>query len=186
MGSKFVALATLAVGAIYASGYAVSGESPRAAETTSGSVAASNASSNPSPGSNHAASNVSSGANHTASGDASAAGSHGTTNGASKPSSHVDTAQRYLDGTYQGSASNRIGTVAVAVTIHSGKIAEVQITQCDTHYPEYDIDPVLPQYVVQHQSTQIPVVSGATLSTEDFYYAVLQALNQAKNPNYKG
>jgi uncharacterized protein with FMN-binding domain len=74
----------------------------------------------------------------------------------------------------------------VAVSVKSGKIANVQITACYTHYPESYIDPVLPDYVVTHQTTQIPVVSGATLSTEDFYYALVQALSQAQNPNYKG
>lgn len=76
--------------------------------------------------------------------------------------------------------------VSVAVSIKNGKIGNVHITACDTHYPQSYIDPVLPDYVVQHQTTQIPVISGATLSTADFYYAVVQALQQAQNPHYKG
>lgn len=93
--------------------------------------------------------------------------------------------QQYLDGTYTGSGSTRIGTVAVAVKISGGKIARVEITACDTHYPESYINPVLPDYVVAHQTTRIPIVSGATLSTADFYYAVTQALAQAANPHYQ-
>lgn len=94
-------------------------------------------------------------------------------------------AKPYIDGTYSGSARNRIGLIAVSVAIKAGKITGVQVTACYTHYPEAYIDPVLPKFVVGHQSAQVPIVSGATLSTQDFQGAVLQALTKAKNPNYK-
>lgn len=158
MSPKFVVLCSLAVGAIYTSGYSI---------TANGSTAPSA----PPPQQSQAAP-----ANNSA-----ASGSNSSS--AAKP---TKPAQQYLDGNYTGSASNRIGMVSVAVTISQGKIANVQITACDTHYPEGYIDPVLPDYVVSHQTTNIPVVSGATLSTEDFYYGVVQALSQAQNPNYKG
>lgn len=94
--------------------------------------------------------------------------------------------QKYIDGTYSGSGSNRIGMVSVAVTIHNGKISDVQITQCYTHYSESYINPVLPQEVMSTQNPSVGNISGATLSTQDFETAVYQALSQAQNPNYKG
>ena len=86
----------------------------------------------------------------------------------------------YLDGTYYGQGYNRIGSVTVAVTIKNDKIASAQITQCATHYPQYYIDPVLPDQVVARQSANVDIVSGATMSTEDFAVAVQQALDNAK------
>ncbi|MED1204603.1 FMN-binding protein [Heyndrickxia acidicola] len=85
----------------------------------------------------------------------------------------------YKNGTYTGSASNRIGSVTVAVTIKQDKITNVAITNCDTHYSEARIDG-LPQQVVARQSENVDIVSGATLSSEDFQTAVEQALQSAK------
>lgn len=97
----------------------------------------------------------------------------------------MNTTSKYLNGTYSGAAANRIGEVQVAVTIENDKITNVQITGCYTHYDPKYIAP-LPQYVLAHQVIQGPIVSGATLSSEDFYGAVQQAVSKAQNPNYKG
>ncbi|MFD3449667.1 FMN-binding protein [Microbacteriaceae bacterium 4G12] len=88
----------------------------------------------------------------------------------------------YKDGTYYGQGRNRIGAVAVAVTIQKDKITSVQITDCTTSYPQSYIDE-LPQQVVDRQSADVDVVSGATRSTQDFQNAVEQALLQAKQAN---
>lgn len=85
---------------------------------------------------------------------------------------------KYLDGTYTGSGTNRIGTVQVAVTIKNDQITDVQITACNTHYPESYIRD-LPQQVLSRQNSAVDVVSGATKSTQDFKVAVDQALSQA-------
>ncbi|WP_010631600.1 FMN-binding protein [Sporolactobacillus vineae] len=85
----------------------------------------------------------------------------------------------YKDGTYSGQGMNRIGAVAVSVTIKQGKIASVQITDCTTSYPEIKIDQ-LPAQVVSRQNANVDNVSGATESTSDFVTAVAQALTQAK------
>lgn len=88
----------------------------------------------------------------------------------------------YKDGTYYGQGANRIGSVAVAVTIQKDKITSVQITDCTTSYSQSYIDD-LPQQVVDRQSADVDVVSGATRSTEDFQEAVQNALLQAKQAN---
>ncbi|MBL0385259.1 FMN-binding protein [Tumebacillus sp. ITR2] len=85
----------------------------------------------------------------------------------------------YKDGTYTGMGSNRIGSVEVAVTIQGGKIAAVEITNCDTHYPQSRIDG-LPAQAVERQSSKVDTVSGATKSTDDFRNAMNQALAQAQ------
>ncbi len=207
MSPKFVVLSALAVGAIYATGYSVSatGSTALAASGSTTSNVSGGNSGQASSGSAAAQANGSSQtgsqsgtqttASHASGNNATntstnskkkSGGSSKKSGGSSSQSKTANTTQQYLDGTYSGSAANQIGAIAVNVTIQGGKIANVQITACYTHYPESYIDPVLPDYVVAHQTTQIPVVSGATLSTEDFYYAVVQALQSAQNPNYKG
>jgi uncharacterized protein with FMN-binding domain len=89
----------------------------------------------------------------------------------------------YKDGTYYGQGTNRIGSVAVAVTIQKDKITSVQITDCTTSYSQSYIDD-LPQQVLDRQSSDVDVVSGATRSTEDFQEAVQIALLQAKQANF--
>ncbi|WP_040950256.1 FMN-binding protein [Gorillibacterium massiliense] len=86
---------------------------------------------------------------------------------------------KYKDGTYNGSGTNRFGTVEVSVTIKSGKISAVEITNCATRYPEWVIDS-LPTEVIAKQSPEVDTVSGATRSSEDFINAVNDALSQAE------
>jgi uncharacterized protein with FMN-binding domain len=83
--------------------------------------------------------------------------------------------QKYHDGTFTGSGTNRFGTVEVAVTIKKGKIAAVDITSSRTRYPQRYINP-LPQEVLDAQDDNIDTISGATRSSEDFIEAVHQAL----------
>jgi uncharacterized protein with FMN-binding domain len=87
-------------------------------------------------------------------------------------------AGHYKDGKYTGSGTNRIGTVEVAVTLKSDKIVKVEITNCDTHYPERLIE-ALPAQVVERQSEAVDFVSRATLSSRDFQNAVREALDKA-------
>lgn len=166
IGRKFVALCSVAVGTIYAAGYVITGAAPIAQAGTS--VAQQVA-----VGHRQAHTGT------TGSGTGSKASS--TTKSGTAPAIH-----KYLDGTYQGSGSNRIGTVAVAVTIQQGKIVKAQISACDTHYPEAYINPVLPQQVISTQCSNVSLISGATLSSEDFQNAVDMALSQAQNPKYTG
>ncbi|WAH37609.1 FMN-binding protein [Alicyclobacillus dauci] len=168
MGNTLVALCSVALGAIYTTGYVV---------TKSPDVSAMAPPSGNGPAtSQHTES-------HTTSKPSTPSTS--TTNSTTAPAKPKTTSnQKWLDGTYQGSGSNRIGTVYVAVTIQGGKISKVDITECDTHYPQSYIDPVLPQEVVQRQSPNVDIVSGATLSTYNFAYAVQEALTKAQNPNY--
>lgn len=232
MGNKLVALCTVALGAVYATGYVVT-NTPQVlgANALKGNTTATSQPSNHSEGQgSHASGNTTetsnspnsnssnageagsdaSGSSNTStgqkssstskaatisssrsSGGASSAAQNSNDNATTSASSNGTTSksrtsnQKYLDGTYHGSGTTRIGTVWVAVTIKSGKITNVQITQADTHYPTSYIDPVLPQEVIQRQSANVDLVSGATLSSDDFSTGVQKALQQAQNPNYK-
>jgi len=65
------------------------------------------------------------------------------------------------------------------VVIQGGRIANAMISQCLTRYSCSWIA-ALPPQVIGRQSPEVDYVSGATQSTNAFYYAVLVALNRAK------
>ncbi|MFD1675335.1 FMN-binding protein [Alicyclobacillus fodiniaquatilis] len=178
-GNGLVALCTLAVGAVYGAGYLMtSHQSTQSTQNlhTVDSHRISNVPAKTSTIANHSTNEPDSTSNSKKSGL--------TKQTSSNSSNSATSTNQYLDGTYTGSGSNDIGSVEVAVVIKNGKIADVQITSCDTHYPESFIDPQLPQEVVATQSPNVNVVSGATKSTEDFETAVYEALSQAQNPKY--
>jgi uncharacterized protein with FMN-binding domain len=85
----------------------------------------------------------------------------------------------WKDGTYFGWGTSRHGDIQAAVTIEEGRIVEARIAQCLTRYSCSWIS-ALPPQVVARQSPEVDYVSGATQSTNAFYYAVVQALAQAK------
>ncbi|MCF8564230.1 FMN-binding protein [Alicyclobacillus tolerans] len=190
MSNKLMILCTVAVGAIYSAGYAVTESSAQtlppsgtAAALTAGGQTGSNqspagSSSTPSkPSSSQSASNSTS---STTPPSSSNNASQNSSKGTSAAKTSQPTTPKYHDGTFQGSGTNPYGTVAVSLTVKQGKITSVQITQCTTHYPESVIDPVLPQEVIKAQTWRIYIVSGATASTYAFAEAVYNALQQAK------
>jgi uncharacterized protein with FMN-binding domain len=87
---------------------------------------------------------------------------------------------QYKDGTYTGWGTCRHGDIQARVVIQAGRIASATIAQCLTRYSCSWISPLPPQ-VVTRQSPETDYVSGATQSTNAFYYAVVEALTAAKN-----
>ena len=85
----------------------------------------------------------------------------------------------YADGTYTGTGTSRFGNVTVSITTSSGKITNVQITKVTTSFPVSRIAS-LPAQVVQNQTANVNVVTGATYSSQAFKQAVQQALAQAQ------
>jgi uncharacterized protein with FMN-binding domain len=83
------------------------------------------------------------------------------------------------DGTYTGWGTSRHGDIQATVQIQDGKIAFAAISECLTRYSCSWIA-ALPPQVLARQSADVDVVSGATESTNAFYYAVIEALNKAK------
>jgi len=86
---------------------------------------------------------------------------------------------QYRDGTYYGWGTSRHGDIQAAVVIESGRIASATIAQCLTRY-SCSVIARLPPQVAERQSPEVDYVSGATQSTNAFYYAVVEALGQAK------
>ena len=85
----------------------------------------------------------------------------------------------YKDGTYSGWGTSRHGDIEATVLIKSARIEAVIISQCLTQY-SCSLISELPIQVVLRQSPEVDFVSGATQSTNAFYYAVIAALKKAK------
>ena len=86
----------------------------------------------------------------------------------------------WRDGVYTGYGTSRHGDIEASVEIRGGRIVDAKITQCLTRYSCSWIDN-LPRQVVDRQSADVDYVSGATQSSNAFYYAVAEALNKAKS-----
>ena len=117
----------------------------------------------------------------TSTGDSSAGGP-----AAPPTSSDTNASVRYKDGTYTGSVADAYyGNVQVAATIAGGKITGVTFLQ----YPSDHSDsvminqqamPDLQQEAVQSQVASVPIISGATFTSEAFVQSLAAALNRAK------
>jgi uncharacterized protein with FMN-binding domain len=88
-------------------------------------------------------------------------------------------APKWKDGTYTGWGTCRHGDIQAQVVIEGGRITSATISQCLTRY-SCDVIGRLPPEVPQRQSAEVDYVSGATQSTNAFYYAVIEALGKAK------
>ena len=86
---------------------------------------------------------------------------------------------QYRDGTYLGWGSCRHGDIQATVVIEAGRIVSARISQCQTRYPCSWIDN-LPPEVANRQGPPVNYVSGATESSDAFWYAVVEALSKAK------
>lgn len=86
----------------------------------------------------------------------------------------------WRDGVYTGYGTSRHGDIEASVEIRGGRIVDAKITQCLTRYSCSWIDN-LPRQVIDRQSADVDYVSGATQSSNAFYYAIAEALNKAKS-----
>lgn len=87
----------------------------------------------------------------------------------------------YTDGTYTGSTDGFGGTLSVEVTVTDGAIANVVVTE---HSESDDIsDPAfeeVPAAIMENNSTDVDVASGATVSSNAIMRAVKDALEDAQ------
>ena len=83
------------------------------------------------------------------------------------------------DGVFYGWGTSRHGDIQASVEIKNGKIIGAYISQCRTQYSCSWVS-ALPGQVVQRQSAEVDYVSGATQSSNAFYYAVVEALKKAR------
>lgn len=86
----------------------------------------------------------------------------------------------YVDGTYEGQGEG-MHPLKVSVEVKDGKIASVTVTE--QQETEGVADPALeqiPAAIVENNSTDVDIVSGATLTSNGIIEAVNNALEQAK------
>jgi uncharacterized protein with FMN-binding domain len=98
---------------------------------------------------------------------------------AAAPVPAAPAAPKWKDGTYTGWGTSRHGDIQAQVVVEAGRIQAATIAQCLTRY-SCDVIGRLPPEVAQRQSAEVDYVSGATQSTNAFYYAVIDALSKAK------
>lgn len=107
----------------------------------------------------------------------------GTPGASASPS--PSTTAGYKDGSYTGQdAPNQYGDVQVKVIISGGKIVDVQALTLPTDRQRsaeisQQAGPLLHDEVVQAQSAQIDILSGATFTSESYAQSVQSALDQA-------
>jgi uncharacterized protein with FMN-binding domain len=88
-------------------------------------------------------------------------------------------------GTYTGPAvQTPYGPVQVAVAVEAGRIVDVKPLQMPTEHPQSlfiseRVAPLLREEVLQAQSAQINIVSGASFTSEGYAESLQQALSQA-------
>ena len=86
---------------------------------------------------------------------------------------------RLKDGIFFGWGTSRHGDIQAGIEIKNGRIVSAFINECLTQYSCSWIS-MLPPQVIARQSPEVDYVSGATQSTNAFYYAVADALKKAK------
>ena len=101
------------------------------------------------------------------------------TTAATGPVDSAMVARDLKDGVYTGWGTSRHGDIEARIEIRSGRIISASVSQCLTMYSVYWIA-ALPPQVVKRQSPEVDFVSGATESTNAFYYGVLEALKKAR------
>ena len=84
----------------------------------------------------------------------------------------------WKDGSFDGWGTCRHGDLQVTVKIEGGRIVAAPVTNCQTRYSCDIIDKVPPQ-VIKRQSADVDYVSGATQSTDAYYWALIVALGKA-------
>ncbi len=90
-----------------------------------------------------------------------------------------------LNGTFTGSDfPNRFGDVQVRVVISNGHITDVQAIQlpsdrAESAYISQQVGPWLRSEVLQAQSANIDIISGATYTSQSYVQSLESALQQA-------
>jgi len=111
------------------------------------------------------------------------AGTKGNSNSAktapktTAPSSTTNS--KYKDGTYTGTGYGYMSDINVSVSINNDKITNVKVDSINDSYKE-PVN-VVPQEIVQTQSSNVDVVSGATHTSNGIMSAAKDALSKAKN-----
>lgn len=88
--------------------------------------------------------------------------------------------KKYKDGAYFGWGRCRHGDLKVTLELKDDKIISAEITECYTRYSKNVISRLPKQIVDRQNPDKIDRISGASESSDAYYYAVLEALKAAK------
>ena len=88
---------------------------------------------------------------------------------------------KYKDGIYEGIGDGYRPGLKVEVTIKEGKIQEINIIEHNEvgsrfYYPAFEM---IPSQIIEEQTTNVDIVTGATRSSNGIIQAVENALSQA-------
>ena len=97
----------------------------------------------------------------------------------SEQDTSVSTSGQYKDGIYTGSAEGFRSTIEVEVTIESGMITNIQVTQENDTPQFFQRAESVIDSIIGTQSADVSAVSGATYSSTGIINAVKEALSQA-------
>jgi uncharacterized protein with FMN-binding domain len=86
---------------------------------------------------------------------------------------------RFKDGLYTGWGTSPHGRIEATVEIRAGRIVSARISTCKTRWPCARIALLVPQ-AAERQSQEVDVITGATDSSDAFYYALVDALSKAQ------
>ena len=85
---------------------------------------------------------------------------------------------KLIDGVYEGSYTGGPNSAVVNVTIQGQKITAIEIVKHDALKGK-KAEPIIPQRIIEQQSTVVDAVSGATNSSAVIMNAVQVALEKA-------
>ena len=83
------------------------------------------------------------------------------------------------DGVYEGEYKKGINKAVVKVTIADGRIADVELVKHNASWIGKKANDIIPQRILEQQSTQVDAVSGATNSSRVIMNAVQKAIEKA-------
>ncbi len=87
--------------------------------------------------------------------------------------------KKLRDGVYEGSYSNGPNSAVVKVTITDSRIEEVELLRHFASWKGNKANTVIPQRIVEEQSTRVDAVSGATNSSIVIMNAAQKAIELA-------
>lgn len=86
----------------------------------------------------------------------------------------------YLDGLYTAKGIRTgHGDMEATVEIAGGRIASIVVSTCRMRWPCTDVDPMIPR-MIRAQRPGVPIITGATQSSDSFSTAVTEALALAR------
>jgi uncharacterized protein with FMN-binding domain len=94
------------------------------------------------------------------------------------PTGKVDH-QNLTDGIYEGSYRRGPMKARVKVTIENQRISSIDLLEHDT-WKGKEAEKIIPDRIIQEQSTEVNAVSGATMSSHVIMNAVQNAVDKAK------